>query len=305
MAKKERWGKKYKDKRNWEMYNQELVTRGYFYINPKFLDTWNEEIKQMNAGKVGGPYLYPNSMIEFLAILSPKFSDRELEGITYGISKTNYNFPVISYSQINRRINALDLTFPVRNNNIVIGDDIVGSDATGIKVSNRGEWMRHKWKIQRGWIKVVLLGNKNGKVVDVIVGVEELDENESFRKMISVHHKSISKGLGDGWYDSKENFNLCKKLNIIPVFKIGENSSGKADGSMIRARYVKEYKKIGYEKWSKRYGYGYRWICTEGIFSAVKRMEGECVKSTKISNMLHEAKMKFWIYNKIREQVTV
>jgi hypothetical protein len=30
-------------------------------------------------------------------------------------------------------------------------------------------------------------------------------------------------------------------------------------------------------------------------------MEGEYVSATKIENMFHEAKMKFWIYNKIKD----
>lgn len=30
-------------------------------------------------------------------------------------------------------------------------------------------------------------------------------------------------------------------------------------------------------------------------------MEGEYVRCTKKENMLHEAKMKFWIYEKIRK----
>ncbi len=299
MEKKKR---KYQDNRNWPKYNEELVKRGTFYIRPSFLKTWNEEIEKMNDRKVGQPYLYPESMIKFLAVLSPKYDDRALEGIMRAISEMTYNFPVICFSQINRRLNALDLTFPVKEDNIIF-DDVVGCDGTGIKVSNRGDWIRHKWKVQRGWIKVVVLGNKKGKIVDIMVGTEELDENESFRQMLCIHHKSISKALGDGWYDSKENFNLCKKLSIIPAFKIGENSSGKADGSMTRARYVREYKKIGYDKWKKKYKYGERWLCTEGIFSAVKRMEGEYVKSTKEENMFHEAKMKFWIYNWVREQV--
>ena len=62
----------YQSKRNWKKYNEKLVMRGYFYINPSFLETWNDEIKQMNAGKIGQPYLYPNSMIETLAILHCK-----------------------------------------------------------------------------------------------------------------------------------------------------------------------------------------------------------------------------------------
>src|SRR3989344_6709914 len=178
--------KKYIDKRNWKLYNEELVMRGEFYINPRFLETWNEEIKIMNVRKIGQPYLYPKSMIEFLAVLSPKYDVRALSGIVKGLSKMNYNFPIISYSQVNRRINALDLTFPVENNNIVF-DDVVGCDGTGIKVSNRGEWMRQKWKVRRGWIKVVMLGNKNGTIIDVIVGTEELNDNTAFRSMMKIH----------------------------------------------------------------------------------------------------------------------
>lgn len=292
---------KYIDKRNWKAYNQELVMRGYFYINPIFLETWNSEIKQMNAGKVGQPYLYPESIIEFLAVLSPKYDVRSLEGIVYALSKMNYNFPVISYSQINRRINALDLTFPVQNDNIMF-DDIVGCDGTGIKVSNRGEWMRQKWKIRRGWIKVVTLANKKGKIIDVRVGIESLNENISFREMLYIHHKSIGKAFGDGTYDTIENFDLCRRLKIKPVFKIRENASvDNAHGSMFRKEHVKEYKKLGYKKWRKKKKYGNRWLCTEVVYSAVKRMEGEYVRATKIKNMFHEAKMKFWIYNKIKE----
>lgn len=302
MADKKRWGRKYEDKRNWPKYNEELVMRGYFYINPAFLSTWNEEIEQMNAGKVGEPYLYPNSMIEFLAILSPKYDDRALQGIMYALSEKNNNFPVISYSQINRRVNSLNLEFPIKESkNIIFEEDIVGSDASGIKVSNRGEWIRHKWKVQRGWIKVVILGNKKGRVVDVMVGVEdELNENESSRTMLKIHHKTISKFLGDGGLDAKENFNLCRELKITPIIKIDKNASDQARQCMTRWKYSQEQKKLGYKKWARKRGYGFRWVCTEGIFSAVKRMEGEYVSATKKENMLHEAKMKFWIYEKIR-----
>ncbi len=64
MAQKKRWGKKYEDKRNWKEYNEHLIKRGEFYINPKFLDGWLDELKEMNFRKVGQPYTYPDSMIE-------------------------------------------------------------------------------------------------------------------------------------------------------------------------------------------------------------------------------------------------
>lgn len=127
--------KKYEDKRDWPEYNQKLIKRGEFYINPSFLETWLVEIKEMNHGKVGQPYLYPNSMIEFLAILHAKnFDYRALEGIIKSISKITSPFPVISYTQLCRRVNKLETTFEVDEENL-----IVAIDGSGEKVSNRGE----------------------------------------------------------------------------------------------------------------------------------------------------------------------
>lgn len=47
--------------------------------------------------------------------------------------------------------------------------------------------------------------------------------------------------------------------------------------------------------------YDKRWLGTEGIISAVKRCFGERVRSKKESNMMKEAKRKFWAYEKIRK----
>ena len=80
--KKKRWGKKYEDNRDWKEYNEKLVKRGEFYVNPRFLDSWRDEIKELNHRKVGQPFLYPPSMIEFLAVLKSKgFDFRALQGI--------------------------------------------------------------------------------------------------------------------------------------------------------------------------------------------------------------------------------
>ncbi|MEK6984212.1 MAG: hypothetical protein AABX33_06580 [Nanoarchaeota archaeon] len=46
--------------------------------------------------------------------------------------------------------------------------------------------------------------------------------------------------------------------------------------------------------------YGMEGHSTEGIFSGVKVIFGESVKSHKIKNMYHEAKLKFWSYQKLK-----
>ena len=45
-----RWGKPYKDKRNWKEYNEELVIRGKMLFDLDFADQWNLELKRMNDG---------------------------------------------------------------------------------------------------------------------------------------------------------------------------------------------------------------------------------------------------------------
>jgi hypothetical protein len=63
MTSRKRWGK-----RDWKTSDEHLIKRGEYQVNPRFLDKWLDQIKELNHKKVGQPYLYPNSMIEFLGI---------------------------------------------------------------------------------------------------------------------------------------------------------------------------------------------------------------------------------------------
>lgn len=295
MVRKKRWGKKYIDKRNWKEYNKKLVKRGEFYINPLFLDNWNNEIKYMNAGKVGQPYLYPQSLIEFLGVLHAKSFDlRSLEGIVRALSKRFNNFPVICFSQIRRRIIKLPLDFKAKSENLV-----VGIDGSGEKVSNRGEWIRQKWHIYRGWIKVVILGDTDGNIVDIRIGDEDLDERAAGRGMVRKNKMHLKKVLADGFHDCKDTFSLLNMLGVESGIKIRDNASDNGIGP--RPREVRLYKGIGYKRWAAQKEYGMRWPSTEGIFSAKKRIMGECVSAHKKRNMYQEVKLKYWAYQKLKD----
>ncbi len=287
-------------KRNWKEYNRKLIKRGEFLINPSFLETWEEEIREMNKGKVGQPYLYPNSMIEFVAYFHCRgFDYRTCEGILRGLSKCmGISFPVISYTQICRRVNKLNIDFKRVERNLV-----VAVDGSGIKVTNRGEWIRKKWKERRGWIKVVIMGSVDGKVVDIRVGNENLDERRAGRSMIRKNHEKAKKVMGDALHDCKETFNLCEKYGIETAIKIRKDASTRSRGSPRRRREVREYKKLGYREWAKQKGYGMRWLASEGIFSAYKRMFGETVSAKKKRNMYHEVRLRFYFYNRLKEIV--
>jgi hypothetical protein len=75
-----------------------------------------------------------------------------------------------SYSNINRRINRLDIKISsndVDNKSILYNDDyfIIAIDSTGVKVSNRGEWIRRRWNIKRGYLKIHVAVDIKKKII--------------------------------------------------------------------------------------------------------------------------------------------
>ena len=112
MPKPERWCKKFKDKRDWVEYNSKLVKRGEWFFDFSFLEGIPRELNEMNKNKVGKPYHYTNSFIEFESKLQPYFDYRSIQGICESLSEKVNGFPVNHYSNICRRVNDLELNLP-------------------------------------------------------------------------------------------------------------------------------------------------------------------------------------------------
>ena len=258
-----------------------------------WLDRWLEDVRHLNQGKVGEPYLYPRGLVLFLAVLRAKgFALRELEGCLRGLSRRLGGFPVMSYSQISRRLNKLDLSFQSLE-----GSGCVAIDGSGMKVTNRGEWIRHKWSVKKGWVKVVVCGDSNGNVVDVSVGNESLDERRVARDMIG---KTQPKKVWlDGLHDTYKTYETCKEQGTKAVIPARKNSTGK--GLSYRAQCVREQRKLRRRRWVAETEYGKRWPASEGIFSAVKRIFGETLHNKKTKNAHQEARMKFWAYQQLQQ----
>src|SRR3989440_5947680 len=86
------------------------------------------------------------------------------------------------YSTISRRVNKVDIKIDKR-----IGNDIViALDSTGIKVANRGEWIRDKWHVRRGYLKIhiVAVDIKKKKVVSLEVTSEEVHDSKVMKKLV-------------------------------------------------------------------------------------------------------------------------
>ena len=213
----------------------------------------------MNAGKVGQPYLYPESMIKFLAVLHCKFDFRGLEGFMRWLSENHeFQFPIIDYSQICRRYNVLEVDFKILEEDMKNYLE-AGVDGSGEKSTKRGGWMREKWKVRKGWIKVVIMGckNKNDKkyVIDIRVGNEDMDERAAGRGMVRKNHKNIGVLFADGLHENEAMFDLCDKHDIPTAIKLRENCSVKTK-SPRRKKEVRVYRSMPYEEWSREKNYG-------------------------------------------------
>jgi hypothetical protein len=131
---------------NWHAYNETLVRRGEIVLDFDVIDNWDNELNTMNNGKEGASYRYPNSFVQLLGYMRVYFHlpYRQTEGVVR--AHAGERAPSIpDYSTINRRVNKLNIKIDER-----IGSDII---IAGIKVTNRGEWLPHKWNVRKGYLR--------------------------------------------------------------------------------------------------------------------------------------------------------
>ena len=127
---------------NWRNYNKSLVKRGEVLLDFDVIDNWHVELEEMNEGKKGRKFVYPESFIKLLGYMRAYFHlpYRQTEGIVR--SHAANTLPSIpDYSRICRKINKLNIKINDDDdeNKSSLNDDyfVIAIDSTGIKVTNR------------------------------------------------------------------------------------------------------------------------------------------------------------------------
>ena len=306
MAKRKRWGRKFEDKRDWKKENEKYVAMGEFLFDLGFVKSWNKELDEMNEGKRGAPFQFPESFIEWLAVLSQWISNRELQGITRRFQAFGLIPKEADYSTISIRVNKIDTSFELPKT----GSISVSVDGSGMKMSNRGDYKETKYgNGRKKFLKVTISADPyRKKLLDIDVCIDGEGASEPEVAMSHLEHLiemgfDISKFFGDGSFDVNDLFDLLDQYAILSGIKIRKNASVDPEGvgSWRRRQEVLRYRKKGYKRWAREAEYGRRWTGTEGIFSAVKGIFGEETRSKKIDNMMHEVKRKFWAYDRMHQ----
>ena len=313
--KKKKNQKRMKRKINWSKYNESLVRRGEVMFDIDFLENWRTELKVMNKGKEGAKYLYPSSLISLLAIVHVYLLPyRQLEGflrmMSIHIEKLQEAVP--DYTTMWWRVVKVKVRL---NPEVNLEKDLItiAVDSTGIKVTNRGEWIREKWnnnnnnnKKRRGFIKIhVAVNVRTKKILSMEVTKEDVYDGKMLKKLVDnvSENKDVKKVLADGAYDSKDNFRYIDKMKIEPIIRVRKNSSTKAYICMPRKMVVIEQLRDT-KRWKKKHEYGMRWIA-ESAFSSIKRTFGEYVSSVKWNNIVNELLLKASIYNMFVDKTAV
>ena len=302
--KKDRWNQNRSFPRDWKVTNERLVVRGEFLLDLDWVRKWPEELEDMNEGKRGHPYEFPESLIKFQAVLSQWIAYRGLEGVARKLEDYNLIPNHNDYSSAYRRIVKIDPEIDLPK----VGTISATTDGSGMKMNSAGEYRKDKYgsKGAKKYLRVVITADPFKKDLldcEVFVDGEGPSEPEVAMSHLEELIKKgfdIGKFWGDGAFDVKDLFNFLQKYGILSAIKIRENASDNADGSMRRAREVEEYKKEGYKEWARKKHYGRRWTGTEVIFSAVKGIFGEKTRAKTIPNMIKEVKRKFWAYQRMK-----
>ena len=298
---RKRWGKKFIDKRDWPVYNEQLVKRGEYLLALDFVEHWDADLAAMNRGKRGAPYLFPRPLIELQALWHAKRIDyRMIEGMTRDLCAIGQLPAYNDYSTASRRVNqlAFQLAPPQGESIIVFGD------GSGLQAIAGGEYLREKYgKKNRKWIQIILLGDaEHHEPVSYEINIIQDSEPESMERQLVQLLKqgaNIRAAGGDGGLDDKDLWNFCEDQDLNPIIKPDKNARTDTDYALRNAA-VKERNRLGYRRWARKHGYGHRWPTTEGIFSAFKRMFGEQLAATSEIGMVKEAAAKIWAYQRLK-----
>jgi hypothetical protein len=279
--------------------DERYVKRGRELLARAWLRRWRYELKRVNHGRRGRPFVLPPAMAPVVQrmLVSMRLSWRALEGVLSALLPVKAPDFTTIWKRLSRE--EAEPVVPPRS-------AIVAIDSTGFSSTVRGEWLRDHWRKRRGFMKAhVAIDVASLDVLAVVVTGDSVHDAEAFVPLVQQvldRGVMIRRVLADGAYDSRKNFDLLRRHGIEGGIKVRKNASMRSGGvSFARPLAVRERNFLGAWLWERRYAYSLRWMI-EYVFSAVKRTLGAEVRSRDRDLMFLEVENKFWTWNAMRAE---
>jgi Transposase DDE domain len=111
---------------------------------------------------------------------------RQTEGIIKATGKSLPDHP--SYGHICKRINRLSVDIKKDDDWADSDDDliIIAADSTGVKVTNRGQWMSDKWGLgKKGYLKIhIAVDIKTKEILALELTDEKVHDSKMMKKLV-------------------------------------------------------------------------------------------------------------------------
>ncbi|MGC1120254.1 MAG: transposase [Candidatus Methanofastidiosia archaeon] len=119
-------------------------------LNNGFIEHWNEELEKTNMNKRGNPFAFPQSFVAYTVLMKTASSVpyRQLEGILEKLLQYIEGLTSADYTTLLRRIRATEIEIALQEP--CEKKCHYCHRCHSMKVTNRGKWMREKWKKRRG-----------------------------------------------------------------------------------------------------------------------------------------------------------
>ncbi len=212
-----------------------LVRRGEIsiYVEPAALMQM-EEVKRMNEGKVGKPFIYGNGMVfaGFALKCLLRFGYRQVSGTIRNILRyievETPNFRTI-WRRI-KKINDNGIMFNIHP--LKQGEKIeVAIDSTGIKLVNDGEYRTKMYHKRKDWIKLYFAVDvNNGRILNRSITKDNSHDIKQTKTLLNPLFGYMASLFADKAWDSEMTHKLSQRYDFKCVVPVRMNNPTASSG---------------------------------------------------------------------------
>lgn len=212
---------------NWSEYNKSLKNRGNIsiFISEDVIKD-GRLIVPKRTGKPGRPMEYTDELIEFILTIGQLFHLplRQLTGFMeflyslLGLDKSK----VPDYTTLDKRMPGIKVHYRSKVQQAEDDDEglVLLIDSSGFKVFGEGEWMvrKHGATYQRTWRETHIMTDYASRDIIMLKNttahIHDNTQLEPMLKQVMTSGDKVKTIIGDGAYDSKNNYLLARKLKF-------------------------------------------------------------------------------------------
>ena len=308
--------------KNWSEYNKSLKNRGNLsiFVSESLIKDGRLVIPA-KTGKPGRPMEYTNELIEFVLTIRELFHLplRQATGFVEFLFKMMKVSGTPDYTTVSKRMGGIKVRYQRKisqsaNNNTGI---VILIDSSGFKVFGEGEWMvrKHGATYRRTWREThIALDYETRDITGLINTSAHVHDNTQLKPLLRQVRESgynVDTVIGDGAYDSKQNYLLGRKLKINFIAPPPKNAVEHLNtgwhyqwydtpGWEERNAAVRHIEEFGLDGWKADVDY-HRRSLVENAFYRLKTIFGGNLKSRKIETQYTEQCLRAKIINKFNK----